>query len=125
MKKREIPKSKKVLASVKHFIENTDIRILTFAPPIIGFVGLLIGMYIINLSTSGQPIQPIVDILLGIVFLLPCFSGYAEIYKREMPGPLGGIYKGNWAIVSGVLIIAVFGVSSVAMLMHGIGALIQ
>ena len=45
MKKRGTPKSKNVFASVKDFIENTDIRILTFAPPIIGFVGLLIGMY--------------------------------------------------------------------------------
>jgi hypothetical protein len=94
---------------LNHIIEKTDIRIVVYAPPIIGFIGFLVGIFVMNLFTGGHPYRPVTDILSGISSSLLCFSGYSEIYKREMPGPLGGIYKGNWAVVSGVFTIIIFG----------------
>jgi hypothetical protein len=62
---------------------------------------------------------------MGILFFFPCFSGYAEVYKREMPAPLGGVYKGKLAIVSGVVIIIFFSFSGITALIHGISTLLS
>ncbi len=105
---------------INRFVDNTDIRILVFVPPIIGFAFLLIVMFMIKALTGGNPYQPFTDLVLGIVFLLLCFSGYAEIRKKAMPGPLGGIYKGKLAILSGILIIVMFGFSGLWAIVHGL-----
>jgi hypothetical protein len=127
MKNRDIPTGESVntLIKVNQLLDQTDIRILVYAPPIIGFVGLLLVIVTLNLFTHGNPNRSLTDILLGILFLLPCFSGYAEIHKKEMPAPLGGVYKGNLAVVSGVLIIILFGFFSIAAFIHGFATLLS
>jgi hypothetical protein len=124
MKKNAASISDNSLIRINQFIEENDIRILVFAPPIIAFAGLLLGVFVINLLSDGHPYQPITDLLLGTVLLFPCFSGYAEIYKREMPGPFGGIIKGTLAVLSGWFIIILFGIGGVAFLLHGISTLL-
>ena len=113
------------MMKLNRIIQETDIRLLVYAPPIIGFIGFLIGMFVMNLLTNGHPYQPVTDILSGILSSLLCFSGYSQIYKKELPGPLGGIYEGNWAVVSGVFIILVFGFLGAIALIHGIGTLLD
>jgi hypothetical protein len=124
MKNRNTSTLQNLFTKLNHIIEETDIRILAYGPPVISFIGLLIGIFIINLLTKGHPYQPITDIMLGILFLIPCFSGYAQIYKKEMPGLLGGIYKGNFAVVSGVLIIILSVFFSIVALAHGVSTLL-
>jgi hypothetical protein len=123
MKNRTASIPKNIYVKINQIVEETDIRILVYAPPIIGFIGLLIGILILNLFTKGQPFQPITDIMLEVLFLIPCFSGYAEIYKKEMPGLFGGIYRGNLAVISGVFIIILSVLFSALALTRGIGAL--
>lgn len=109
-----------IISRINRFVDNTDIRILVFVPPIIGFAALLIIMFIVKTLTGGNPYQPLTDIVLGITFLLPCFSGYAEIRKKAMPAPLGGIYQGKLAILSGILIIVMFGFLGLWAILHGL-----
>lgn len=116
--------SPSMLTKINDFIKDTDIRTLVYAPPFIGFVGCLGVMLIMRLFTGQPPYPPFRDILLGIAAFSPCFSGYAEIYKKEMPGLAGGIYKGSWAIVSGVVTIIIFGGLGVILLIYGISALL-
>jgi hypothetical protein len=123
MKKPSASFSSNIFGKINHFIEETDIRILVFAPPIVGFIGLLIGILLMNLLTQGNPYRPITYILLALLSFLLCFSGYSEIYKKEMPGPFGGIYKGNLAVVSGVFTIIVFGLLGMMTLIYGISRL--
>ena len=114
-----------IFAKINHFIEQTDIRILVYAPPLIGFVAWLIGITVMNLFSDGSAYQPITNILLGALSFLICFSGYAQIYKKEMPGLLGGIYKGNWAVVSGVFTIVIFGFLGVIVVIYGVSDLLR
>ena len=77
-----------------------------------------------NTDPTLSPLDEIVQIVKnGTDF--PCFSGYAEIYKKEMPGLIGGIYKGNWAIISGVVTIIVFGCLGALLLAYGISTLLR
>lgn len=125
MKNQTTPSSRNIFTRINYFVQETDIRILVFAPPIIGFIGLLIGIFLMNLLTNGNPYRPITYILLGILSFLLCFSGYSEVYKKEMPGPLGGIYKGNLAVLSGVFTIILFGSLGAVALIYGISTLLS
>jgi hypothetical protein len=107
------------------FIEETDIRILVFFPPVIGLVVLFLGFLMMNVLTDGKPPRSVIFILLGLLSFLLCFSGYAEIHKREMPGPLGGIYRGSIAIISGVFTIILFGLLGATALIYGFATLIR
>jgi len=125
MKNRTTSALANILMTVNHFVEETDIRILVFVPPVIGFLVLLVGVFVANLLNNGRPFPPVTDILLGIILSSLCFSGYAEIYKKEMPGPLGGIYKGNLAVISGALIVILSSIFGITALIHGISILLR
>jgi hypothetical protein len=103
------------------FIKETDIRILTYVPPFIGLIAFLIAIFVMSLLT-GQSSQHAKNFLAGTLSFLLCFSGYSQIYKKEMPGLLGGVYKGNWAVVSGVIIVLVFGMCGLISLFYGVTA---
>jgi hypothetical protein len=124
VKNQSSPSPRNILTKINSFVEETDIRILVFAPPIIGFTGLLLGIIFMNLITDGDPYQPVTYIFLGILSFFLCFSGYSEVYKKEMPGPLGGIYKGNLAVLSGVFTIILFGSLGAVALAYGVGTLL-
>ncbi len=105
--------AKDILARIKHFFEVSDIRMLVFAPPTIGFIGVAVVLFIAGQLVHGRPSQFFLDMTLGALFLTPVFSGIAEVYKQEMPGPLGKAIRGKVAVVSGIIIIVMFGIGSI------------
>jgi hypothetical protein len=125
MKHHSTSTSNNIFMKINHFIEETDIRILVFVPPIIGFAGLVIGAFIMNLLTQGQPYRPLTDFMLGVLSFFLCFSGYAEMRKKEMPGLFGGIYKGNLAIISGLFIIILSVFMGTVALAHSLSSLLH
>jgi hypothetical protein len=66
MKKPSASFYSNIFGKMNHFIEQTDIRILVFAPPIVGFIALLIGLLLMNLFTQGNPYRPVIYILLAL-----------------------------------------------------------
>ena len=47
------------------------------------------------------------------------------MHKKEMPGLLGGIYKGNLAIISGLFIIILSVLMGAVALTHGLSTLLH
>ncbi len=109
MKNGEFSTMSGLFSAMHNFVKETDIRVLVFMPPVLA-LAILIGCALIRGAQPTAPAQPPVpNLLLGIAFLIASLSGVAEIYRREMPGPFGGILKGRIAIVSGTLLILLFG----------------
>lgn len=106
-----------------HFIEETDIRFLVYVPPLLGIVGFVISLFIASLIANGRPNQAFIDIALGILFLTFLIPGFAEIYKREMPGSFGKVIKGKYAVVSGAIYIVVFGLGSIVAFLSGFNSI--
>jgi len=125
MSKHTTSTSNNIFAKINCFIENTDIRLLVFVPPVIAFAEFLIGAFVMNLLTNGHPYRPFTDFLLGLLSFFLCFSGYAEVRKKEMPWFLGGIYKGNWAIISGLFIITFSGFLGAMALIDGLSTVLK
>ncbi len=107
----------------KEVIDQTDIRVLVWAPPTFAMGGILawaligtqLGLYVsCGVSYTG----------IGIASLISSCSGIAEIYRREMPGPVGGIVKGKSAVVSGIVMILFFGSSGLFLLLRGLSILL-
>lgn len=116
-------KLKIILQRIKSFFDETDIYTLAFMPPMLGFGGYLISLFVIeNLSEKPIP-ESYIYIGLGISSLIMCISGIAEIYKKEMPGSMGKVIKGNMAVVSGIIIVVLFGFSGLVGLIYGINLL--
>ena len=113
-----------MLQRIKSFLDETDIYTLTFTPPILGFGGYLVSLFIIE-KLSEKPIpESYIYIGFAVVSLIECIAGVAQIYKKEMPSSLGRVTKGNMAVMSGVIIVILFGFGSVVGFVHGIGILI-
>jgi hypothetical protein len=112
MKKQATTKQEKNCIGIRKIIDETDIRVLVFWPPIIGFALLLLWMSIKKPAMDREIFQSLNYLVLGICSLFPSFSGVVEIYKREIPGPFGGVIGGRAAIVSGVVMVLMFGLGS-------------
>ena len=111
-----------VLQRIKSFFDKNDIRALVFIPPTLGF-GVFLTFFVI-VSMSGKPIhESYIYFVLGIASLIACIGGIAEIYKKEAPGPLGKIIKGNMAIISGVFIVLLFGPGGLFFIIYGMSLL--
>jgi len=105
-------------------LRDIDIRILVFTPPLVGFGGFIVWLIVAEqLSNSAVP-QAYFEMALGMACFVQCFAGFAEIYRREMPGPFGKVIRGTPAIISGIIIIGLFGFIGSVALIHGISILI-
>jgi hypothetical protein len=121
MRSKFIEISSVVLRKIKGFFDNNDIRSLTFVPPILAF-GFFISFFFLADSLSEKPVpESYLYIIFAIACFIECIAGAAQIYKREMPGPVGKIIKGNMAVVSGLLILVFFCVGGVYFFMLGVG----
>ncbi len=114
---------RKVLQKIKLFFDETDIRVLVFTPPTLGF-GIYLAVFLImeTLLENGTP-ESYIYIGLGITSMIACIGGIAEIYKKEAPGSLGKIIKGKMAIISGVFIVLLFGSGGLYVLIYGMSLL--
>lgn len=120
------PKKFRVMQNrIKSFFDETDIYTLAFMPPMLGFGGYFISLFVIE-KLSEKPIpESYIYIGLGIASLITCITGIAEIYKKEMPGSLGKVITGNMAVISGVITIIFMGFGSIVGFVHGISILIS
>ena len=100
-----------LLANIVTFINQTDIHFLVYIPPIFAFGILLLFSFLFSTFPEVAPPLPLIYIGLSVVFFIGCFSGIVEVYKKEMPGPMGGVVKGKMAIISGIIITAVSAIS--------------
>ncbi len=125
MKNPSPKKLKVILQRIKTFFDETDIYTLAFMPPILGFGGYLVSLFIIeNLSKKPIP-ESYIYIGLGVSSLIMSISGIAEIYKKEMPGSLGKVIKGTMAVISGLIIVVLFGFGGLVVLTYGLNILIS
>jgi len=108
---------------MKSFFDDTDIRALVFAPPTISFSLYIIILICIDYFSDKPVPDSYLGIGLGLVSLISCVGGMAQIYKREMPWLYGNTYKGNLAVVSGILIVFLFGVTGITAMIMGLNSL--
>lgn len=111
------------LKKIQSFILETEITVLVIIPPIIGFGGFFVYLFIMELITQGATSQAAFEIGLGLACAIECFAGIAQIYKQEMPGPFGKRYKGKFAVISGIIIVLIFGLSSIFTFISGFAEL--
>ena len=104
-------------------IINTDIRILTILPAVIGFGGFFVWILVMEQLTHGSTSQAAFEIGLGVACLIESLAGFAQIYKKEMPSSFNRIIRGKIAIGSGIVIVIVFGVSGIYVLVSGLAKL--
>jgi hypothetical protein len=95
--------------NIKSFLDETDIRSLGLFPSLIGFGGFLAYLFFFGKMVKESPYSCITSIFLGIACLISSLSGMAEIYKKQIPGPMGGVIEGKFAIVTGILMVVLFG----------------
>jgi hypothetical protein len=118
-------KIKIMLQRIKTYFDETDIFTLVFIPPMLGFGGYFVFLFIVeNLSEKPIP-ESCIYIGAGIASLITCIAGIAEIYKKEMPSSLGKVIKGNMALSSGIIIVVLFGFVGLVGLIYGINILIS
>ena len=112
-------------SSVEKFlnkIDEADIRSMVYLPPIVSFLGFLIWFFIMDWATQGK-INPLsFDIALFPIMLILCFTGFAQIRKKETPVGLR-IIHGNLAIINGIGIILLFGSFGIFILWHAVSSI--
>ncbi|MBL8062552.1 MAG: hypothetical protein JNK32_06010 [Anaerolineales bacterium] len=116
---------KTIVQRAKAFFDKTDIYALVFAPPTIGFSVYLIIFFIFEFISEKPVSESFIYLGGGVVFLLTCIGGLAEIYKKEMPFIFGKVIKGSLAIISGAIILILMVVSSIAAFIYGIRVLLR
>ena len=98
------------------FMLETDIRVLTFLPPLVG-LGCMILFALLITKITGEKLAPPMNYIAGaILSFISSLGGVAEIIKQEMPGPLGRIIKGKMALISGIVLVIMFGGSGISLL---------
>lgn len=96
------------ISRTKKCLDEADIHALILLPPCIGF-GCLLSFALLYKRVSGDRLSPTFScIAIGIASLISAFSGYAEIYKKEMPGLFGRTFEGKTAVISGILTMGMF-----------------
>ena len=114
-----------MLQRIKSFFDENDIYALTFMPPMLGFGGYFVSLFVIE-KLSEKPIpESYIYIGLAVASLIGCIAGVAQIYKKEMPGSLGRVIKGNIAVVSGVITVVFMSFGIIVGFVHGISILIS
>jgi hypothetical protein len=120
------PKSIKLqimLQRIKSLFDETDIYNLVYSPPLLGFGGYFVSLFIIESLSKNSIPGYYIYLGLAAASLITCISGIAEIYKKEAPVSLGKIIKGNMAVISGIIIVILFGFGGLVMLVYGLNLL--
>ncbi len=108
---------------VKEILDDTDIRLLVYGPPVLSVVGLL-TLALIHKLLGLQMSSAVSELAIGLAALFCSLAGIAEIYKKQMPGPLGGVVEGGMAAASGVFIVLVFGTAGIYEMLSGLRQLL-
>ena len=125
MKDFTMTRKNNLMENCKILLNETDIRHLVFVPSFISF-GAIIVWYLIasNFPEVSIPL-PVAYMGLSLFFFIQCLSGFAEVYKREMPGPFGGVIKGKSAVIAGIFIMVIFAIPSFATLIYAFVILLK
>ena len=121
MKKQANSTSDSVVHKLQRFIEESDIHILVFAPPVLAALVIAIWLLIMIPLTNGHIYQPLNYFMLGVSSLFMTFSGFAQVYKKEMPGNFGKVVKGKMAVASGLIIMTFTIFVSIVMFASALG----
>jgi hypothetical protein len=119
-------KQQKLIKKVKSIFDETDIYTLMYMPPMLGFP-IYIGFVVV--ISNYLPYNSITESLMyfasTIMSLLMCIGSAAAVYKKELPWVLGKTYKGNFAVVSGIFGLVVFGSAGLVVFVAGISVLLR
>lgn len=109
---------------IKVFFDKTDIYTLVFIPPVIGFPIYIVYIVLVSRYITNYSLTECLSYFGStVMFLFMCIGGVAEIYKKEMPWYRGRIYKGNLAVISGLIGVIVFGFLAIETFIHGVNIL--
>ena len=114
-----------MLQRVKNFFDENNIFVLTFMPPMLGFGGYLVSLFVIEMLSKKPIPASYIYIGCGVASLIECVAGVAQIYKKEMPGSFEKVIKGNTAVVSGVMIVVLFGFGGIVCFLYGLTILMS
>lgn len=79
-----------------------------FLTPLLLALFLLAGLLHIGEKLYDQNIpESYMSISLILFLLVSSLSGFAQIIRREGPGPFGNIIYGFWPVISGVLLVII------------------
>ncbi len=123
MKKQANSTPDSVVRKIQRFIEETDIHILVFAPPVLAALVIAVWLLIMIPLTNGHIYQPLNYFVLGVSSLFMTFSGFAQVYKKEMPGNFGKVVKGKIAVASGLILTTFAAIISMIMFASSLGIL--
>lgn len=107
-------------SKIREYIVSTDIRVLVTVPPLLGFGGFFLILLIVEQLTNGRTPQSFFEVGLGTACLIECIAGVSMVIKQEMPGPFGYVITGKLALVSGMIIIVLFGLIGLTAIGYGV-----
>ena len=125
MNTKKARKSNSTYGNIQNYFMTSDIRALVTIPPLVGFGSFFLILFLLEKLTSGTTPQAFFEIGLGIASLIECVAGVSMIIKKEMPGPLGNLITGKYAIISGWTIVLLFGLSGLLVIGFGLANLFQ
>jgi hypothetical protein len=82
---------------------ETDIRILTFGPPIIIFIIMIVSAFLLDKFLRIEEPRQFGFLIVGVSSIFIGLIGVIQIIRREVPGLLGNTVKGVYAVFSGIL----------------------
>jgi hypothetical protein len=123
MKSNSSKNPNKLWEKFKTFIMETDIRFLTFGPPIVIFLIMIALAFLLNkFLRIGEPGQ-FGFLIVGVSSIFIGLIGVIQIIRREVPGPFGNTIKGVYAVFSGIVFLLFFSIGGIFILISGIQSL--
>lgn len=96
-------KDKLAWSSIKKMIQEINIRKLTYIPLLSALGFFLIGGFVGVVIFDGNPNEVYMGCIGIIGTLIASFSGVFQIIKKEAPAIGNSVYKGLYAVFSGVI----------------------
>ncbi|WKZ38418.1 MAG: hypothetical protein QY332_10800 [Anaerolineales bacterium] len=110
----------KMLLNILNWIRKIDIYWLVLSPSVLAII-LLIGLlYLGDELYRGEIPEPYFSLSWVVFLLVASLSGFAQVIRREGPGPFGGTSYGMWPVISGYLIIIITWAAAIAFLIMSI-----
>jgi len=105
---------------VLEWLRNINIYWLVVIPIIFAIILLSVLLYVGEEIFNGVISELYLNISVIIFLLVTSLAGFAQVIRKEGPGPFGNISYGIWPIISGYIIIGITWVAAIYLLIISI-----
>jgi len=105
---------------VLEWLRNINIYWLVVIPIIFAIILLSVLLYVGEEIFNGVIPELYLNISVIIFLLVTSLAGFAQVIRKEGPGPFGNISYGIWPIISGYIIIGITWVAAIYLLIISI-----